>query len=179
MTEYTFPLNHLLKKDSLWAWSSNARAAFERLKQSFWQHHVMRVRRGWVHVYHVMEDGKERPITYASKCLTPAERNYTQIERECVSIVLGTQKFRLYLLGHKFQLRTDHRPLVSLFDVTKVTTPTCSSSRLVRWALQLSQFDYEIVLSSSASRGNAGCLSPLPVSSDDEFDEFSRSEEEH
>ena len=128
-------------------------------------------------LYHVMEDRRERPIAYASKCLTPAERHYSQSEREGLSIVFVTQKFRHYLLGHKFQLWTDHRPLISLFDVTKVTTLTRSSSCLVRWALQLSQFDYEIVYQSSASHGNADCLSCLPVSSDDKFGEFSRSEE--
>ena len=121
-----------------------------------------------------MENRRERPIAYASKCLTPAERNYSQIERKGLSIVFGTHKFRHYLLG---QLRTHHRPLVSLIDATKLTTPTRSNSRLVRWALQLSQFDYEIVYQTSASHGNANCLSRLPVSSDDEFDKFSRSDE--
>ena len=57
-----------------------------------------------------------------------------------------------------------------------VTTPTHSSSRLVSWALQLSQFDYEIVDQISASHRNADCLSRLPVSPDDEFDEFSTEE---
>jgi hypothetical protein len=50
-----------------------------------------------------MEDRKERPIAYASKCLTSAEKNYFKIEREGLSIVFRTQKFRHYLLGRKFR----------------------------------------------------------------------------
>ncbi len=121
---------------------------------------------------HVMENGKERSLRYASKCLISSKRNYSQIEKEGLPIVFGTHKFRHYLLGKKFPLRTDHRPFVSLLDVIKVTAPTCSSSRLVRWAFKLSQFDYQIVYQSSASHGNADCLSHLPVNSDDKFDEF-------
>lgn len=58
-------------------------------------------------LYHIMEDRKERPIAYASKCLTSAEKNYFKIEREGLSIVFRTQKFRHYLLGRKFRWRID------------------------------------------------------------------------
>ena len=86
-------------------------------------------------------EGKEHPVAYASKSLTKAERNYSQIELEALSIIFGTRKFRHFLLGRKFALRTDHRPLLTVFDPTKLTTPTRTSGRLARWALQLSQYD--------------------------------------
>ena len=47
-------------------------------------------------IYHVNSNGKEKPITYASKTLSNAER---QIKREVLSIILGVKKFHTFLYG--------------------------------------------------------------------------------
>ena len=43
-------------------------------------------------ISHMMDDGQERPIAYASQTLSSSERNYAQIEREALSIVFGVEK---------------------------------------------------------------------------------------
>ena len=115
--------------------------------------------------------GKEHTVAYASKSLTKAERNYSQIELEALSIIFGTRKFQHFLLGRKFVLRTGHRPLLTVFDPTKLTTPTRTSRQLARWALQLSQYDYQIQYWRSVELGNADCLSRLPIGHDEDFEQ--------
>ena len=60
------------------------------------------------------QDG--RPVAYASRTLTKTERNYTLIEKECLSIVFATQRFEQYILGkEKVVVLTDHKsPHVNL-----------------------------------------------------------------
>ena len=60
---------------------------------------------------HCMEDGQERPIAYASRTLTPAEKKYSQLEREGLAIIFGVKKFHNYLYGRKFIIESDHQPL--------------------------------------------------------------------
>ena len=92
------------------------------------------------HNKYQMLNGTERPIVFASRSLTKAEQNYSQIEREALSIVWGVKKFQLYLYLKEFTLVTDHKPLTVLFNPTKAI-PSMSSARIRRWALFL--MDYQ------------------------------------
>ena len=66
-----------------------------------------------------MVNGEERPVCYASRSLTIAERNYGHIEKEGLGLVFAVKKFHHYLYGHKFTMMTDHKPLLGLFGENK------------------------------------------------------------
>ena len=83
-----------------------------------------------------MEDGSEHPISFVSRTLTKAERNYSNLQREALAVIFGVKKFHQYLYGRQFILETDHKPLESLFNEKKAT-PTLATARFQRWALTL------------------------------------------
>ena len=121
------PLNQLLCKDVKWLWNNDCDKAFSLLKERLASQSVL------VHydvnlpvklacdassyglgvvISHIMPDNSERPIAYASRSLSKTEKNYSQIEKEALSIIFGVTKFHKFLFGWFFTLVTDHKPLV-------------------------------------------------------------------
>lgn len=111
------------------------------------------------------EDGSYRPVYYASRKLSNVEKRYSQFEREALAVRWACQKFYLYLYGIEFELRTDHKPLVTVLGV-KSTPP---SARIERWSLYLQQFRY-VVTHISGKENSADALSRLPVGPAQEHD---------
>ena len=72
-------------------------------------------------LFHTYTDGSKRPIAYASKSLASAQKNYSQIEREALSIIFGVRKFHQFLYGQQFMLLTDHKPLLTIFGHKRVS----------------------------------------------------------
>ena len=93
---------------------------------------------------HVMPSGEERPIAFASCTLSPADRNYSQIDKEALGIVWSHRKFHSYVYGRHFTLVTDHQPLTAIFHPSK-HLPTMTASRLQRYAMFLAGQQYAIV----------------------------------
>ena len=56
-----------------------------------------------------------RPVMFASQALTGAEKNYQNLERECLAMIWGMEKFHYFLYGKQFTLETDQKPLVSIY----------------------------------------------------------------
>lgn len=108
------------------------------------------------------QEGKVRPIAYASRGLRPPERNmlnYSSMKLEFLALKWAvTEKFREYLLGHKCIIYTDNNPLSHLASAKLGATEQ-------RWVAQLACFDYEIRYRSGRTNRNADALSRqyLPV----------------
>ena len=58
-----------------------------------------------------------KPVMFASRALTGSERNYQNLERECLATIWGMEKFHYFLYGKEFTLKTDQKPLVSIYRV--------------------------------------------------------------
>ena len=110
---------------------------------------------------HVDDNHVERPIAFASRSLTKAEKDYSQLDKEALAIVFGVKRFHSYLVGCSFIIHSDHQPLFHLFHEAKAV-PSMASARLQCWALTLSAYQYHIRYKPGKQLANADSLSRLP-----------------
>nr|XP_061833859.1 uncharacterized protein K02A2.6-like [Nerophis lumbriciformis] len=171
------PLHDLLCQGKKWNWSGACQEVFQKTKETLVTSGVLThfdpslpiqlacdaspYGVGAV-ISHLMPNGVERPIAFASRTLNKAETNYAQIEREALSIVYGVRKFHQYLYGRQFTLLTDHRPLTTILG-SHTGLPSLAASRMQRWALLLSAHSYDIKYRKADLHGNADALSRLPL----------------
>jgi hypothetical protein len=170
------PLNNLLKDKVKFDWTAECQAAFENLKKIIASplvlcHYDPRKKLilatdaspfgiGAV-LSHDTPDG-EKPIAFASRTLSQAEQNYSQVDRESLAIYWGVKKFFNYLYGRKFTLITDCKPLKAIFSPS-ASLPAISATRLLHYALYLQGFSYDIQYRKSTDHANADCMSRLPA----------------
>jgi hypothetical protein len=84
------------------------------------------------------------------------EKKWNIREKEALAIVWAIQMCRVYVAGTKFIVQSDHASLKWLMKATK-------PDRLVRWALELAEYDFEIIPRKGIHNGNADALSRLPL----------------
>ena len=111
---------------------------------------------------HKLNDGSERPIAYASQSLGPAEKKYSQLDKEGLAIIFSVRRFHQYLVGRHFTILSDHKPLQHLFQETS-GIPILASARIQRWALTLGAYDYTIQYKPGPTHANADVFSRLPL----------------
>ena len=129
-SEITLPLTDLLKKGVTFQWSEYCEAAFQKLKTILLSDPVLTAPdfdksfqlatdasdQGVGAVLLQLDaEGRQKPIAYFSKKLNRYQRNYSTVEKECLSLVLAVQHFEIYLCnGSEITVYTDHNPLTFL-----------------------------------------------------------------
>ena len=169
------PLDALLKKDAKFIWSPRCQDAFNEAKRILTSDLLLthfdpaldivvsadasEYGIGAV-IMHKYPDGSKKAVAHASRALTPAERNYGQIEKEALALTFAVRKFHRYIHGRKFVLQTDHKPLLTIFG-SKKGIPVYSANRLQRWGLVLMGYDFNIEYQKTTEFGQADGLSRL------------------
>lgn len=166
------PLTNLLKKEISWTWDEREQNSFEMLQAKlssapllqypdFTKPFIITTDASGYAIGAILSQGKlgqDKPISYASRTLNQAELHYTTTEKELLAVVWACKHFRPYVFGRKFQIVTDHKGLIWIFNVKD------PSSRLIRWKLLLEEYDYEIVHRAGKRHCNADSLSRNPIS---------------
>ena len=153
LSEVTSPMRQLLSKKSEFVWDSAQEESFEKVKD------ILTRSPGPILAYFdpdkdvvlqvdaskyglgatLLQDG--RPVSYASKSLTPSEVNYAQIEKEMFAILFGCKHFHQYIYGREVLVQTDHKPLVAIMQKSILAAP----ARLQRMILQLQRYTLRLV----------------------------------
>ena len=142
-SEIARPLTQLTKKNTRFAWSTEAQEAFEILKECLTQAPILAypdVSRSYKlytdasnyaigGILTQENESGEHVIQYLSHKLTAGQQKWPVIEKEAYAIVYAIRKLRPYLYGAKFTVYTDHKPLKSLF------TAEMNNTRIQRWAI--------------------------------------------
>ena len=53
---------------------------------------------------HKMDNGEEKPIAFTSRSLAPAEKKYSQLEKEGLAIVFAVKRFHQFVYGRSFTI---------------------------------------------------------------------------
>ena len=103
-----------------------------------------------------------KPIAYASRSMTETELRYAQIEKEALATTWACEKFSTYILGMKFTIETDHKPLVPLLGSKNLDS---LPPRILRFRLRLARYDYTITHVPGKLLYTADALSQAPSAS--------------
>ncbi|XP_015266366.1 PREDICTED: uncharacterized protein K02A2.6-like [Gekko japonicus] len=175
------PLHNLLHKDSKWKWGPEHERAFKGVKEllssdavlTHYDENKLLVLAADASPYgvgavlsHVMPDGREAPVAFYSRSLTAAEKNYAQIDKEALALVSAVKKFNDFLFGRRFILVTDHKPLLGIFAQDR-QLPDVMSARMLRWALFLSAYEFDLEHRPGKAIGHADALSRCPLPGQD------------
>ncbi|RXN17139.1 Transposon Ty3-G Gag-Pol poly [Labeo rohita] len=144
-------LRQLTHKDVIWEWTDVQEDAFNKLKQMIASAPVLK--------YYNPEDDlvlqcdssetglgaallqAGQPVAYSSRALTATEKGYAQIEKECLAILFGMEKFHQYTYGRKVEVHSDHKPLETIIRKPLLNAP----KRLQRMLLRLQRYDIYVV----------------------------------
>ena len=165
------PLFRLLQKDKKWEWTAECQKAFEDLKDALTSYPILRHpdpskpfilqtdSSGYAigAILSQVDNGKEYACGYESRILKNAEIHYGITEKECLAVVFGVKKFRVYLYGTRFRIVSDHSSLLWLMSIRDPT------GRLARWSIYLQGYDFEIVHKKGSAHTNVDALSRPPV----------------
>ncbi|XP_048582128.1 uncharacterized protein K02A2.6-like [Nematostella vectensis] len=170
------PLRQLLRKEQQWLWDQPQERAFQEIKKKLTSTEVLEhydpgkrsivaadaCQDGLGAVLMQIDDlGNRRPIAYASRSLTDAEKRYAVIEKEALAATWGCDKFSDYILGTTFSLETDHRPLVPLLASTDLTK---LPPRILRFRLRMARYAPDVKYVQGVHQNRADALSRAPTS---------------
>ncbi|POM71431.1 Retrovirus Polyprotein [Phytophthora palmivora] len=152
--ELARPLSDLLKKDADWVWERQHQDAFDSIKASLQQAPVLALPDENKSFSVVGDDseyaigfallqkddeGRERVISFQSRQLKAAERNYPVHDKTILATKYALVKFRVHLLGSRpFVIYTDH-------GLSRTTTNSPRlSQRMARWLAFFAEYNFRV-----------------------------------
>lgn len=156
------PLTEQLRKDKF-GWTEEATAAFNRLKSAMTQPPVLAMP-DWQKSFVVETDASgfgigailmqdQRPLAFFSKLLGPQAQQKCVYEKELMAVCLAVQKWRSYLLGRHFVIRTDQQSIKFITQQREI------GLEYQKWVRKLMGYDFEVQFKPGVANRVADALS--------------------
>jgi hypothetical protein len=147
-SKISHPITYLQKKGVKFQWSLECEKRFQHLKQLLTSAPILRIadpNEDFIVCTSTCKEGlggvlsqNVYVVCYESRKLKEHERHYATHDLELETIVHALKKWRHYLMGKRFELRTYHNGLKYLFDQPNL------NARQSRWLEFLSEYDFDI-----------------------------------
>ena len=156
LADKTKPLRDLLVKNNQWVWGEAQQTSFEEVKHILTSTPVLALfnpRAETVLSADASSYGLDavlmqkqlqrelKPIAYISRSMTITEQRYAQLEKESLAFTWACERFVDYLVGLKFHIHTDHKPLIPLFSTKNLEELPV---RVQRYHLRIMRFNFTI-----------------------------------
>ena len=169
------PLHSLTKKNSTFVWSDECQKAFDSLKEKLTCAPVLvypdfgkpflletdaSIKGLGAILSQKQSDSQVHPVAYASRALSPPEKNYGVTELETLAVVWAVQHFNAYLYGHEVTVFTDHSAVKAILQAPNL------SGKHARWWLRVfgsGVKKIDIVYRPGRENSKADALSRNPV----------------
>ena len=125
LAELSEPLREICRQDAEFELTNSVHVAFSRTKEEISKNVTLPYFNPKISTTLQTDASKKglgavilqdaRPVMFVSRALTGAEKNYQNLERECLAMIWGMEKFHYFLYGKQFTLETDQKPLVSIY----------------------------------------------------------------
>ena len=163
------PLYELLKKDAKFVWTERHSLAVDALKEKLCSAPILKIpdysKPFFLHIDASLigisscllqeHDGWLHPVSFVSRCISEAQRNYSTTKREAMALLYALQKFRYIVQLYDITVFTDHKPLLGIFQ--KAT----KDAALTRWTTAIQEYDVKIKYLPGKSNIFADMLSRL------------------
>lgn len=166
------PLHNLLRKDVKFIWSAECQESFEKIKTLLCSKPILKIYdpEQPIDIYtdvsikgvgavlkQADENGDSKPVAYFSKKLSEAQKKKKAIYLECLAIKEAVKYWQHWLMGKKFVVYSDHKPLEHMNIKAR------TDEELGDLTYYLSQYNFEIKYNPGKLNQEADCLNRNPV----------------
>ena len=155
--EKAAPLYNLTSKKNKFIWSNQAQESFNILKNALISkpilHYIDHNKEFYLEcdasqyavgavLLQEGEDNKLFPVAYISKKLTKPQLKWSTTEKEMYSIYYCLSQAEKWVLGSKLNIRTDHKPLIGIFQNKCI--PKDPTGKMARYLSYIQKFHFEL-----------------------------------
>lgn len=169
--EYSRPLSNLTRKGVIFKWTDECERSFQHIKKAlvsppllqyadYSKPFVVTVDASHKAMGCVLSQnvkGEDLPICYLSKAFKSSELSKDIVEKELLAVHFAITQLRPYLYGRHFTVRSDHKPLLFLYNLKN------PASRLTRIRLTLEEYDFDMVHIKGSDNVVADALSRVSI----------------